>query len=445
MAQPAMGPLAPHPANTLWFRNTATGEPVYLTGSHAHHVLHDQGAEYPPPPFDYDGFIALLRAHGHNFLRLWAWEHSRWACWLKTDDFWYHPLPYARVPGHGTALDGLPKFDLTRYDEEFFQRLRRRVELARANGIYVAVMLFEGCSVEFKRPVYKRPWDGHPYNTHNNINGIDGDTNGDGLGYDFHQWPLAPGVWALQQAYIRKIIDTLNDLDNVLYEVGNECHPDSLRWQYEVIRTIQQYESTRKPNRHPVGITAVFPHEKGTFQGLLDSPADWVAPAYTYWDTDNPPIPAAGKVVIADTDHFQGAQGDRKLVWKAFLRGNHPIVLDNPDRADPDHAATRRAMGQTLACARKLDLAKMTPSDKPEDCSSTFLLYEPGRQYIAYQPAGNAMTITLDAGTYACDYIDPQTGNVTSGRIQQRTPGPVTLPPPYDADWAVCLKQGRDT
>ena len=28
---------------------------------------------------------------------------------------------------------------------------------------------------------------------------------------------------ALQEAYVRKVIDTVNDLDNVLYEITNEA------------------------------------------------------------------------------------------------------------------------------------------------------------------------------------------------------------------------------
>ena len=29
-------------------------------------------------------------------------------------------------------------------------------------------------------------------------------------------------ITALQEAYVRKVVDTVNDLDNVLYEISNE-------------------------------------------------------------------------------------------------------------------------------------------------------------------------------------------------------------------------------
>ena len=52
---------------------------------------------------------------------------------------------------------------------------------ARERGIYVIVMLFDGWSVERKGDG-ENPWDGHPFNRANNINGVDGDLNHDGSG-----------------------------------------------------------------------------------------------------------------------------------------------------------------------------------------------------------------------------------------------------------------------
>jgi hypothetical protein len=38
-----------------------------------------------------------------------------------------------------------------------------------------------------------------------------------------------PAVTALQEAYIRKVIDSVNDLDNVLYEVTNESNGATIK------------------------------------------------------------------------------------------------------------------------------------------------------------------------------------------------------------------------
>lgn len=444
-AAPALSGATPtpllrvHPANPRYF--TADGSAVVcLTGSHTWHVLQDYSTKsYPPAPFDFAGFISTLRSHGHNFFRLWTWEQQRWDSWSPSDDRWYSPSAYARVPGGGAALDGLPKYDLTRYNPDYFQRLRERVAQARRHGMYVAVMLFQGVSVAFKRDHYKLPWQSHPYHAANNINGVDADTNGDGQGYDFHQWPLAPRVWDLQQAYIRQVIATVNAFDNVLYEVANECHPRSEEWQYQVIYYIKACEATR-PQQHLVGMTAEFP--AGGTADLYASPADWISPSGSDWDPQNPPIASGRKVVLADTDHMPGARGDRRFVWKAFMRGNHPIYMDDFTKQDAERLGARQAMGHTLSYARRLPLARMVPTDRAEDCSSTYLLRAPGRCYLAYHPGGPDLTLDLPAGDYATEIFDPSDGSSSTPSLSHPQPGPHTFTRPAHAadDWVLLVQ-----
>ena len=52
-----------------------------------------------------------------------------------------------------------------------------------------------------------------------------------------------------------RVLDTLRDMDNVLYEVVNEAIPESVSWQYHLIRFIQQYEREHQYVAHPVGMT----------------------------------------------------------------------------------------------------------------------------------------------------------------------------------------------
>ena len=46
--------------------------------------------------------------------------------------------------GPGTATDGGLKFDLTKFDQSFFDRLRTRVQALNNAGIYAGVYLFTG-------------------------------------------------------------------------------------------------------------------------------------------------------------------------------------------------------------------------------------------------------------------------------------------------------------
>jgi hypothetical protein len=90
-------------------------------------------------------------------------------------------------------------------------------------------------------------------NPANNINGVDGDKNGDGKGIEIHQL-AKKRVTNVQEAYLRWLVTGLNEFDNLLYEVSNETHPGSTEWQYHVIRTVKQIE-VRLPKQHPVGMT----------------------------------------------------------------------------------------------------------------------------------------------------------------------------------------------
>ena len=124
------------------------------------------------------------------------------------------PQPWART-GPGTAKDGKPKFDLAAFDQAYFDRLRDRVIAAGNAGIYVAVMLFDGWALHLS-PAPDNV-EGHPFHAANNVNGI-----GISSIVDSRCCRSIRGSQALQEAYIRKVVDTVQDLPNVLYEVANE-------------------------------------------------------------------------------------------------------------------------------------------------------------------------------------------------------------------------------
>ena len=424
------GPLSVHPENPRYFTD-GSGRAVYLAGSHVWNNLVDMGPGDPPPRFDFDAYLDFLSKYGHNFIRLWAWEHSTWDTsangrWGKKTPHSVAPHPWRRT-GPDRALDGQPKFDLTKFNPEYFQRLRSRVMAAGKRGIYVSVMLFEGWGVQFAPAA----WDGHPFNSANNTSGINGDANTDGKGLEIHS--LAnPAITRIQQAYVKKAIDTVNDLDNVLYEISNENHPPSTKWQYHMIRFIKTYEKT-KPKQHPVGMT--FQYRGGRNRTLLDSPADWISPNHEGGYRDDPPPADGSKVVISDTDHLWGIGGNQAWVWKSFTRGLNPIFMDPYDgvvlakRFDPQWEPVRRAMGYTLRLAKRANLAAMTP--RGDLTSTKYCLADPGREYLVYAPDGGKATVNLAAATseMTVEWFDPTTGkpieaDKTSGGARRQFTAP---------------------
>jgi len=428
----APGPLRVHPSNPRYFTD-GNGRAIYLTGSHNWANFQDSGHVDPPPAFNFSEYLAFLRSVDHNFIRLWVAEQAMTAS--RNGNHYRDPLPYLR-PGPGTALDGKPKFDLSRFNQAYFDRLRSRVQAARDLGIYVSVMLFNGWSVESFEELHldRDPWLGHPFNRENNISGIDGDPNNDNQGPEIHtlsEDPKIVAVRTLQEAYVRKVIDSVNDLDNVLYEIGNEMGAHSTEWQYHLINVVKAYEAT-KPKQHPVGMT--FQWFNGNNADLLRSPADWISPNEVGGYKHSPPAGDGSKVVISDTDHLWGVGGDWIWVWKSFIRGLNPIYMDpygSQDFPQVDERV-RKAMGYTVAYATKMNLVAMNPRG---DLTSTgYALANPGIEYLIYLPSGahwenERATVDISASekVFRVEWCNPRTGeltdsgSVTGGRSQSFT------------------------
>jgi len=507
----ASGPLRVHPTNPRYFTDGAKNadgslKAVYLTGSHTWNNLLDMDKADPPAPFDFGAYLDFLQRYGHNFIRLWTWDSVVWdsrANGKLGKDFVHHvaPLPWARtgpvnrvegVPpsnrgqdARDTALDGKPRFDLTRFNPEYFDRLRARVRAAGDRGIYVSVMLFEGWGLSHanRRIPAADGWAyrSHPFHPDNNVNGITGDLNGDGNVLEIHSL-ASDAITALQAAYIRKVVDTVNDLDNVLYEVINEG--GNQEWDWWVVKTVKDYEGT-KSKQHPVGITG---HGGERIATMLASPADWISPGSADGYRDPAPAWDGHKVSLLDTDHIWGVGGNHGWVWRSLLRGHNPIFMDpydgsilgdrrgegvpplrreailaSPGRAttrtstevqgqdalatedkakmaSPQFELLRRNMGYTLRYARKVNLAAMTPQG--ELASTGFCLAEPGKEYLVYLPEGGEVTVDLSgaSGSIAVEWFDPRSGDTTQGHI---TSGGQkhSFQPPFDGDAVLYLRR----
>jgi hypothetical protein len=429
------GPLRVHPDNPRYFADGA-GNILYLTGAHTWMEFQTQKGER----FDFADWLEKFRGWDHNFMRGWHWE-----------DGWYSPLPYKKVNG---------KYDLTAYNEAYFKRLRERIEMAGRLDppVYVSVMLFQGWSaVDKKRYRSPKAWPKHPYNPANNINGIDGKQE---KSHELHD----SRVTSLQEAYVKHTIDALIDLDNIIWEISNESHPESWQWQRHMVRVIKDYEAA-KPKQHMVWVNVAAP----SYEDLLECPADVVSPGGDIFRND-PPVSTGRKIVVADSDHQGPLSVTHVWAWKNFTRGNLPILMDckyqpkiswwggrgfRPDHPKWDHM--RRALGATRRLAAKIDLVAMAPQagfDAP--ASTGYCLFScanpkterprpDGAEFVVYAPDKNApLTVKgLKPGAeYAFDWIHPVTGlAIGSGRFKADAARRDFSPPPVDGDIVLHLRR----
>jgi hypothetical protein len=428
IATPAAGPLRVHPDNPRYFTDGTTlpdGSPkaVYVTGSHTWNSLVDMGRSDPPERFDFDAYLDFLERHGHNFIRLWTWDSAVWDTRANAPlgkDFVHNaaPLPWART-GPGAALDGRPRFDLTKFDPAYFDRLRARVSAAGRRGIYVSVMLFEGWGLRHGNRGRAAPegwaWRSHPFHPDNNVNAIRIEASDEVTGRVHHLGNRT--VNDLQAAYIRNVVDTVNGFDNVLYEVINEG--GQKEWDWWVVQVIRDHQRTRA-RQHLVGITG---HGAERLPSMLSSPADWISPGEADGYADPPPAWSAAhkKVSLLDTDHIWGVGGSADWVWRSFLRGHNPIFMDPYDGSvlgtpdDEKWRPVRAAMGRTRRLAERIGLAAMRPAN--ELASTTYCLARPGKEYLVYLPDGGTVTVDLSAtkGDLAVEWLDPVSDGTFSG------------------------------
>ena len=154
-------PLARHKNNPsyLSFRGKAT----ILVGSGEHY-----GAVVNPD-FDHRRYLDTLAADGLNLTRLFVGTYYE-----KPGDFGIGAntlapasgralVPWARSDTPGAA-DGGAKFDLSRWNAAYFERLRGFVAEAGKRGIVVEVVLFSS--------YYGSGWPYSPLNAANNVNGV---------------------------------------------------------------------------------------------------------------------------------------------------------------------------------------------------------------------------------------------------------------------------------
>ena len=425
----SMGPLSVNQQNTRYFED-GIGNIVYLSGFHNWELIQDWGDR---PDFDFNEYIQFLKSYNMNLTRSWVWFHT-WRDTLTVSRP-LEPYIYKRT-GPGLANDGFLKTDLTQFNEDYFTRLRQRIIELRDNGIYIAVMLFNGTSF-----TSTTRWTSNVFNIDNNINGIGGDLNNNGSGieiYDYNKLitdARLQGVLKIHEDYIRKVIDTLNDLDNVIWDIGNSLYSSSIEFINYFIDFIRDYEATKR-KQHMIGFNALG--DISTNTDLFASTADWVSPYKSlqpmHWDfAENPPVNDGNKVVISDSDNLSGiiltsSPGIyRKWAWKTFTRGHQPLVMDiypgdnvgwikNPNRHDAIYMAanTCRYIKQY---ADRLDLRNLIPT---ESISSTeYCIYDSGKQYLIYQPNDSQnFTVNLDKGTYQYEMFNPTTGSIAdSGKI----------------------------
>jgi hypothetical protein len=209
-----------HPDNPRYFQWRGQPTIIITSGEHYGAVLNLD--------FDYHRYLDTLAKDKLNNTRLWSGAYAETDANFNIARNTLNPAagrfitPWARSDQPGYA-DGGNKFDLTRWDDAFFARLKDFVGYASRKGVIVEVNLF--C------PMYEESmWAVCPMNARNNINGLGNISRHDPLTLD-----KSGGLLAVQEAMVRKFAAELRAFDNVYFEIINEPYATNPRvpedWQ----------------------------------------------------------------------------------------------------------------------------------------------------------------------------------------------------------------------
>ena len=438
-------PLVLHPENPHYF--LFRGKPTLLITSAEHYgaVLNRD--------FDFIKYLDELHAHQFNLTRVFsgvycedssAFNITRNTLAPEQGKF-LSPWTRSNTPGYA---GGGNLFDLAKWNDAFFERLKTFLREAGQRGIVVEFNLF--C------PFYNDSmWKLSPMNAANNVNGIgkialDAPYNRDKNG------PLQ----AIQETLTRKFVTELNGFDNLYYEICNEPYFGGVTddWQRRIIDVIVETEKSLR-NRHLISLNIA----NGTMKIANPHPAvsifnfHYASPPTAV--TDNFGL---DKVIGENETGFKGT-GDthyRMEAWEFLLAGgglynnlDYSFAVGHEDGtfAYPEktpgggNVGFRKQIGFLKAFLGGFEFARMKPDTEVvkgglNGDGKARVLSEPGRQYAAYFFGGHGAkpSLALPAGQYQVDWFRPTTGEKVKSEVVTATGPPIAISsPPFDPDIAL--------
>lgn len=264
---------------------TVNGERVQLAGNHTWNTVQ---------PFN--GKVTDLSRLVGNFTRLWTVETRRM-------------VPSASSWGSNTKGDmnvGLVpwKADGT-LNKRYYRQLEAVVATANEKDIITGVVLFDNAFTAY----FPKGWDNHPFN---------------GLGPRSSEYIHTRGPWnAFQRAHVKRVVKTLADYDNVIYEVGNELHRNSVTWfQGAVIRWVKQWSDKPVGASYASGMKVSRGRTQDWITGVN---ADWIAPQGVA------PLPGFFGPQVLDTDHSSALRSSVSSLRNAWNSGRSLWLMDGLD------------------------------------------------------------------------------------------------------------------
>jgi hypothetical protein len=410
----APAPIQLHPDNPHYF--FWRGRPTVLIGSTEHYGAVLNG------DFDYTKYLKTLQADGLNLTRTFSGAYCEAVGNFNIANNTLAPAagklmcPWARSDQDGYAGGG-KKFDLTKWDPKYFERLKDFIAQADEAGVVVELVLF--C------PFYEDSmWAISPMNAKNNVNGVS--VVGREQVYALKDEKLT----AIQKEMVRKIVTELKGFQNLYYEICNEPYFGgvTLEWQAVIAQTITETEKN-------FGLAHLIAQNIANNRQKIEKPNPQVSIFNFHYA--RPPVTVGenwglNRPIGDDETGFDGSEDKtyRREAWNFMLAGG--ALYDNLDYSfsvgKEDGTGTVSAPGGGSPALRKqlrflketleaFDFVKSRPVEaivkKGLPDKATAYALQRDKAYLVYISGCKGpvnLQLNLPDGKYAIEWLNPKDG-----------------------------------
>jgi hypothetical protein len=439
--QQKTAPIRLDPHNPHYFEFKGKTIALITSGEHYGSVIN--------PDFDSHTYLKTIQADGLNYTRIFGGSYVE----VPATSFGIKrntlapatgkvTLPWPRSSEPGYAGGG-NKFDLAKWDPEYFRRFHAFLTEAEQHGIVVEISLFSSQYGDVQ-------WNFSPFNSANNVNQTD-------LRDRKNVNTLNNGnVLAIQERYVRKLVHEANAHSNVIFEIQNEPWSDrpvltdvvnpylfppsrdqypnsievaddaSVAWQARVAAWITSEEASL-PNKHL--IAQCYSNFRLPVRSVV--PGVSVVNFHYAYPEAAELNRGLGKAIAYDETGFLGRSDDayRRQAWNFMMAGgsifdalDYSFTVEHPDGSDAEpngpgggSPGFRKQLGILQAFLSAFPLADMASDHQivvhAEGVTAHALASKAGKYAIYLDGNGPAkLSLRLPPGSYHGEWINTVTG-----------------------------------
>jgi hypothetical protein len=391
--------------------------------------------------FDQKAYVDALARRGINVILLWSYigivdQASDARIGYDAPEIW----PWVRVaqpsrPGSTSQSDDGP-FDLTRFNDAYFGRLRELIRLADANDIVVVIQVHDGWT--------KTKFAGHPFNVANGGPLTDKAQFVELHDYDYEmplvfdpQWTRPQKHQFYLERFCERLIQATVDTPNVMFEIFNEGE----WYDAQRLRAFQMHFLDFFKARTALPLIINDDHLRAVPGFRSEAKADLLSHHTPRWD-DRPAArvffdhysrefgatPTKPMFFSEPVPSYEGGNAATedallRLLWGTALGGASVVVQNDASFGfDPRSLMAARAeqrdrvldleghMARFFNCAG-VNFAAMIPEGRL--ASTGVCLAKIGVEYVVYTPPTRVFTVNLAGAqdtTFRVRWYDPRTG-----------------------------------